>query len=422
VAPGIGSARSPQPEVEGGSDLRALGRMLVGAPPSPGLDWEAVLALARGYGLSPLLYFRLFEPSSIAAGAQGEARLPEDVMDFLRLDYHAMVARRMAAGQQLAAILRALAAAHVSSIVLKGPVVADFYPLPALRAYGDLDLLVRGAQLGVAEKALNDLGYVCTRPKTRTAESHRHLPPMMSDQERLAVELHSRLDDPGRVGRLPVDNLWARAAPWSVNGQQALRLHGVDAVLYLCRHAAIQHWGRWYLRSVVDLAQMTAGWGPGEWDALARRALAWELDRAVVLMLVLVEQVLGVDAPAETMAALYPTEGEPLPEDLAERLLEMDGEPVATVAMAARAGLDEPLLPRVRRLWRTAFQRRESMAAKYRVPASSPRIWLTYLWRPIDLLQRYGSAVWHTLRREPSATAAWGQTAWLQLWLRGDAE
>ena len=99
---GIGPADWPQPAVEGGSNLRALGRMLMGAPPSPGLDWEAVWVLARGYGLSPLLYFRLCERGN-SAGEEEKARIPEDVVEVLRLDYHAMVARRMAAEQQIVA-------------------------------------------------------------------------------------------------------------------------------------------------------------------------------------------------------------------------------------------------------------------------------------------------------------------------------
>jgi hypothetical protein len=69
---------------DGLSDVRALGRMLMGAPPSPGLDWQAALALARRYGLSPLLYFRLCERSSNGAGEREGACAPEGVVEFLR--------------------------------------------------------------------------------------------------------------------------------------------------------------------------------------------------------------------------------------------------------------------------------------------------------------------------------------------------
>ena len=83
MTPGLGSAYRPQPEAEGVGDLRALGRLLMGAPPGPGLDWEAVLALARGYDLSPLLDFRLCEAGSIGACVQQKSNSQEDLTEFL---------------------------------------------------------------------------------------------------------------------------------------------------------------------------------------------------------------------------------------------------------------------------------------------------------------------------------------------------
>ena len=57
------------------------------------------------------------------------------------------------------------------------------------------------------------------------------------------------------------------------------------------------------------------------------------------------------------------------------------------------------------------------MSVIYNVPVNSPRIWLTYLWRPIDLLRRYGQATWGALRAEPAARAAWERDVWLERWL-----
>jgi hypothetical protein len=59
------------------------------------------------------------------------------------------------------------------------------------------------------------------------------------------------------------------------------------------------------------------------------------------------------------------------------------------------------------------------MAVVYGRPVHSPRIWLAYLWRPVDLLRRYGRAAWGALRGEPAARAAWDREAWLERWLRG---
>jgi hypothetical protein len=52
-------------------------------------------------------------------------------------------------------------------------------------------------------------------------------------------------------------------------------------VLHLCRHAVVQHRAHLGLRPLCDLAQVVHGWGSGEWEELARRAVAYGLARPV---------------------------------------------------------------------------------------------------------------------------------------------
>jgi hypothetical protein len=72
------------------------------------------------------------------------------------------------------------------------------------------------------------------------------------------VEVHWRLDIDEQEGfsnyaaTLPVEDLWARAVPWSVAGQAAMRLEAVDAALHLCRHAAVQHRAHLQLSVLAD--------------------------------------------------------------------------------------------------------------------------------------------------------------------------
>jgi hypothetical protein len=65
----------------------------------------------------------------------------------------------MVAERQLAQVLAALAGAGLPALVVKGAAAGAFYPDPALRAYGDLDVLVPRTQVDQAEVALNGLGY-----------------------------------------------------------------------------------------------------------------------------------------------------------------------------------------------------------------------------------------------------------------------
>lgn len=395
-------------------DVRLLGRLVMGAPPEPGLDWQAAMDLARRHGVSPLLHWRVRELADEAA----RAAVPQAVRDGLRQDFMLAGGRAMIVERQLGQVLGALAGAGVPAVVVKGAALAALFPDPALRVYGDLDILVPQAQLDQAEAVLDGLGYRAMFDREWSLAHHHHLPPMEDAEGRLAVELHWRLDDPGRAGRLPAGELWSRVAAWSVGGQQALRLEQVDAALHVCRHVVVQNRARGGLRALADLAQAMGGWGPGEWEALVRRAGEYGLRSVVYLMLVLVEQALGRAAPPQVLAALCPPGAEPLPDDVLERVLAVEADDQARVLIAlARAGGRRTWRARLRRVLEYLFPPRSRLAIEYGLPAGSPRLWLARLAWPWDVASRYGRTVWAAWRGERAASAAWEHEAWLERWL-----
>ena len=421
------TGRAHRPVVESGMDgpvgdesvegLRRLGRILAAFPIEPGTDWASVIGLARRQRVSPLLFWRLEQRESDAGGGAGA---PQEVMDELRRDLHTAAAQAMLAELQLATILGMLSAADVPVIVVKGAATAAFYPDPALRAYGDIDIMVAKAQLDAAERALNGLGYECFASKAWWLDHFHHLPPMVSERGGLLVELHWGLDYEAGKGRLPADDLWARAVQWTVQGQPTLRLDTIDAVLHLCRHAVVQHRVYGAFRSLCDLAQLTEGWGQEEWETMGQRALDYELARPVYLTLVLAEQALDFTAPAEVLVMLRPPGSVPEPEELMRRLMRSDGVMSDRVSVGAvQAATEGPFAARLGFLAESLLLPREGMAMVYRIPVDSPRIWLAYLWRPVDLLRRYGLSIWRTFRGERGAQAMWQREVWLERWLRG---
>ena len=409
----------------GTDHLRVLGRLLMGTPPSPGLDWETLVDLARRHGVAPLLYWKLEKDGGHGDREQVGSRrdpVPAGVKEELQKDFYAAAVRGMVAQRQLAQVLGALAAGGIPALVVKGAAAARFYPDPALRAYGDLDVLVPRPQVDQAEGALRKLGYAPSRPKAWKMQRGYDLP-LFGDGGRLLVEIHWRLDYPKGVGQLPADEMWGRAVPWSVEGQSALRLDARDAALHLCTHAVVKHRSHLGIRPLCDLALIAAGWGPAEWEALAQRAVHYGLTRPVYLVLALAEQVLGLALPAGVMAALCPLDGEALPSDLIERLLSLDGRQAVQVPLAAvQAAARRTVWARACHLLQNLFLPREGMAYKYNIPADSPRIWLTYLWRPVDLLRRYGSVAWQALRYDTPVHEAWDREAWLERWLQPEEE
>jgi len=414
MSPG-GGAAEPLPRVKGREDLRLLARLLTGVAPGPDLDWGAMAGLAQRHKVAPLLFWRL---------SQGrkrwglETRVPVDVWDRLQEDFYAAAGRALLAEWQLAEVLRAMAAAGVPAIVIKGAAIAAFYPDPALRSYSDLDILVPEAQLDVAETALNELGYRCFRWKDWWLAHFHHLPTMVSDDGRFAVELHWRVDHEEALGRLPAEDLWARAVPWTVSGQPALRLETVDTALHLCRHAAVQHRAKQGLGPLCDLAQVTTGWNLGEWEMMVQRAADYGLTRPVYLMLRLAEEAGVLAVPREVMSRLWPPGSRPLSPELARSFLHAgDGQAVAVPIAVVQAGAKGTAVARLRHMLWHLLLPRAGMAAIYDIPADSPRIWLAYLRRPVDLLRRYGGSVWGVLCGTRATRIAWQREAWLERWL-----
>ena len=60
------------------------------------------------------------------------------------------------------------------------------------------------------------------------------------------------------------------------------------------------------------------------------------------------------------------------------------------------------------------------MAGAYHLPDGSPLVALCYIWRPLDLLQRYGRQVWRLLRGEETTRQAWHRMRELEVWLGVD--
>jgi len=392
--------------------LYALGRILAGSDRETELDWRLLVSLARRHGVSPFLWWRLRESQMVS-------EVPDQVQVMLQEDLYRAAAHSIVCEEQLVEVLGALHAAGVPSIVVKGAALAAHYPDPALRRYGDLDLWIDQEHLSRAEEVLLDRGYLYTQPKAWWLREFQHLPPLKSAQGALLVELHWCLDRGEVAGRLPANDLWARARPWQVGDQPALRLDPVDSVLHLCRHAVVQHRARLGLRALCDLAQATGGWDSAQWEALAQRASDYVLALPVYLMLTLMDQVLGLPAPSEVLCTLEPPREVALPEDLIGAFMELDSAAALAVPLAVvKARAQGTVTSRLQYVLWHLFLPRDGMAVVYGIPADSPRIWLAYLWRPLNLLGRYGRSAWHLARGQQAAQAAWAREAWLEDWLR----
>ena len=263
-------------------------------PALPAAEWARVAEHAAGH--------RVVDPVHRALAAAGGA--PPAVLADLATRRGRTAVAALGMARDLDVALAALAGAGVDALVLKGPVLArGWYDPPAPRPYGDLDLLVRPADLPVAVAALEAV------PGTSLASSWDGLRRLGAGEVDLLLpggtplDLHwSLLFHPAwrRRMHLPTEPLLARAVALRVDGRDLRTLEVTDTLHHLALHASLGGGTRlvWY----ADLAAVVAH-GP-DWDALVARSRAARTGLAVGHALHRAQAWLGVPVPDGVVAAL----------------------------------------------------------------------------------------------------------------------
>lgn len=230
-----------------------------GAEGAPGELWAAVDALIdRATRLPDLQFHRLH----LLAGRRWRETgrlVPRNLRD----------AERNAAIATLVAPLvlqQARDAYDRTMVLMKGLEIARLYPDPALRPFGDLDLLVPDA--AEAQRALLAAGFELAGTPEPYRDIH-HVQPVRWPGNPLNVELHDRpkwiagVPAPGRAELLAS----AVGGTTGVAGVLTLppELHAISIAVHAWAHAPLARLGH-----LVDLAVVTQGLDREELDARAQ--------------------------------------------------------------------------------------------------------------------------------------------------------
>ena len=242
----------------------------------------------------------------------------------------------------LAALLGACADASLDVIVLKGAALAEtVYDSPALRPFGDIDVLVRPEDALRAHGLLSALGYVCDdhawagfrAGRSCEANFFQH-----NAQGPVVVELHtSLLNNPllSRAVHVDTDGLWRRALSACLAGQNARVLGPEDQIFHLCLHLA----GHYFAapKSIQDIAQVCAA-RTVDWPLFVSVCRAARAETAGYAGLFAAMTVYGIEIPPIVINSLAPR--------FHRRLLEQ-----LVAGQAARDAAPEPEHRRFLLLW-----------------------------------------------------------------------
>jgi hypothetical protein len=237
-----------------------------------------------------------------------------------------------AAAVHLDRCLRALQAAAIRPLVLKGAALAvSLYPDPALRPMSDLDLLVAPARWRAAARVLEALDFVLEDEAEHGAA--------FAGPGGVRIELHGALVSCPGLFPVRFEELDARSAALG-GGFDGRRLGDEDQVLHLALHLAFQHGFRARLGQYVDVRRLLAG--PLDGDRLLAVAADARAERPLAACLAVTRCLFGAEPEgrvARALAANVPARVRRWIEQAAHepwRLL--DGMPLAHARFSLAAG------------------------------------------------------------------------------------
>lgn len=219
---------------------------------TPDLDWERVLESAEHHRLVPALH----------AASAGKNAVPPT----LRARAHKHAWRALHFTAELIRIARSFEQQDIEFLAHKGPALAQLlYRDPAMRQFGDLDIIVRSQDFTRAKAALVDLGYdpglrLSPRQEKSLLRSGYECSFGLKSERNL-VELQWQIVPHFCAMKFDIDALFSRSTRIELDGFPLQILGREDLLLALCVHAAKHEWTQLgMLRDIAWLTNLNMDW------------------------------------------------------------------------------------------------------------------------------------------------------------------
>lgn len=268
-------------------------------------------------------------------------------------------------------------AAGIDVLCFKGPALSQrLYGEPIAREFGDVDILVRDADVERGRAILHEKGFE-ERPKYEGFEAYARR--YGNDREyfrgHMHVEMHWRILPLGWMPESRQPDVWADTQTVTLGGRTVRTLGDATTLDLLLLHGGKHDWYR--IGWLADLARMLEQYEP-DWDVLLERARRRRTLRLVLVGLWLAHDVIGSAVPA---SVLERCRRDAKVERLAKRCMQSwhrDGRTGRVVhSMRQRLATMDSWLDRLRYLAFLAFVPKPSDHAMLRFPRIlQPAYWL----------------------------------------------
>jgi hypothetical protein len=264
------------------------------------IDWKRFAALARRHKVMPLVFWTLSRTCRDA--------VPPAVLDELQSHFRRNTQLNLWLAAELKRLMTEISAAGIAAVPFKGLALsAAFYGNVALREAGDIDLLVRRADMPAVGSILRRLRYVPDAPRSEADDQALldspacyHLVFKHPDTG-ITVEPHWGLMPRFYSAALDdfVSDCWNRLTTQDLLGTAIPAVADEDLPLLLAVHAGKHLWEQ--LNWLCDLNELARSRANLDWNRALLTARATGHTRALALGLTLAADILQAPIPAQIL-------------------------------------------------------------------------------------------------------------------------
>jgi hypothetical protein len=254
--------------------------------------WRPFLAFANHELLAPTLWVRLRDKGLLDA-------IPASAAAFLRRSHAINTVRNERIRGELLEAARAMNAAGVEPVVLKGGVdlIVSRYGDPGARILRDIDLFVPNDQMDRALAAMERIGYRnLPREATKFVTYYADL---TRPGNVVGIDLQWYIS--GQRDLLTPEESWSDSVPHEIDGVRIRTLAPAHQIVHNLLHSEVQDRGELglvWLRQLLDLAALWRQLGPSlDWRAVQEQFRARGFPRLVAKRLYLANRLLALPLP-----------------------------------------------------------------------------------------------------------------------------
>ena len=256
------------------------------------MDWEYLLQMAARHAITSLLFNHV---NTICQDV-----VPDGILARLHSHFVKSAKNNLFLTSDLLKILYTLERNGITAIPFKGPVLAhSLYENPALREFGDLDILIQTSNVFRALKLLPSLGYQKIREYPPMVEAQilrlEYHYQIRSEDRGPLVELHWNVAPHYFVLPLVIEGWWQRTQLLQLEQRRVQNLSAEDLLMALSVHGCRHLWES--LGWITDVSRLLAQNGKLDWDYILKEYHDPDLKRMIFLSLIVAHDLTG--APVE---------------------------------------------------------------------------------------------------------------------------